>query len=434
MFGLVILLSAFGAWQFLRMREVHVAGKKSWMLKKSIMFAIYTLLGSSILSGLLIYSGRIDDLLLYATVENVHTYSFYGLLGLGIGYLIVVYSFRKDTRVSQYEKAGSGWVTGLVFLVSIGISALAVYGVCKFLEKPATLVCKNINRGPIIDGRASGIEWVGADSLSVIVSNGDNFPDKMVEVKIKAFHNFRYIYFLFQWADPEPSHNHSLIKTENGWKELKSEYSPFGESVYFEDQLAILFHKDSLGCAASCHLGNSAKAGLHYTPGDTADLWYWKSTSTNSVWEADDGWWGQKINDTIGGRHFDNSPGGGYITNLNEEWDEPYFLPAYHAFDNWIWTGSDRYQPYRAGLDNYEIGQKVPGMLVSNRTGDRGDIYARGQWRNGVWTLEMSRLKNTGSTFDVKLREDAWFDLALFDNSEIKHAYHLKPIRLIIEK
>lgn len=434
LFALVVLLIILGAWQFLRMREVKVAGKPSWVLKKSIIFAIYTLLGTSILSGLLTYSGHIEDFIFYATVVNVHTYSFYGLLALGLCYMIVLMAYRKDPKATEYQTAGSVWATTGIFILSIGAAALCTYGIFKFLEKPAVLKSKNIYRSPVIDGRAAGIEWVGADSLLVILSHGDNFPDNKVQLKVKSFHNFQYIFFLFQWADPEPSFNRSLVKTDTGWKELKSEDSPFGESVYFEDQLAVSFHEIPLGCANSCHLGNSTKTKSHYTEGDTADVWVWKSTSTNPAWEADDGWWGEKINDRVGGRHFDNSPGGGYISNLNEEWDEPYFLPLYHSFDNWIWMESDRFFPYRASLDNYPVGETVPGMLVSRFAGDRSDLDARGQWRSGLWTVELSRRKKTGSSFDVSFRSELWMGLALFDNSEFKHAAHLKPIKFIVEK
>ncbi|MGH8016283.1 MAG: ethylbenzene dehydrogenase-related protein, partial [Candidatus Zixiibacteriota bacterium] len=156
--------------------------------------------------------------------------------------------------------------------------------------------------------------------------------------------------------------------------------------------------------------------------------------STNPAFEADDGWWSYKINDSAGGRHFDNSPGGGYASNLNEEWDEPYFLPWRIEFENCIVTESDRYFPYRAGLDNFAQGATLPGMLVSKHSGDRGDIYARGQWRNGLWTVEISRLKNTGSTFDVTLRGESWLSLAVFNNAETEHAYHLKPLKFIVEQ
>jgi len=237
-----------------------------------------------------------------------------------------------------------------------------------------------------------------------------------------------------QWPDPEPSFNRSLVKSNNGWLEVKSEFNPFGESIYFEDQMALSFHDGNSNCAQSCHVGGNKISGLHYTKGDTADIWVWKAVSTNPAFEADDGWWGEKLNDSTGGRHFDNSPGGGYISNLNEEWDEPYFLPAHRAFENWIWMESDRYLPYRVSLDNYPAGAAIPGMLVSRMAGDRGDIYARGQWRNGLWTIELSRNKNTGSKFDVTLKNELWIGLAVFDNAEKKHAYHLKPIKFIVER
>jgi hypothetical protein len=403
------------------------------VLSKAMLFSIYTLLGTGIISGLMAYSGRINDLIFYATVKNVHNYSFYGLIIVGFAYLGIVTLYRQKIAISEYKTVGPNWISAFILLISVGISFFLARGIEDFLEQPVEFVSRSINRSPIIDGRASGIEWVGADSLSMILTGGDNFPNGVTELKVKSFHNYYSIFFLFQWPDPEPSFNRSLIKTDSGWIELNSKASPFGESAYYEDQLAISFHSGISNCAQSCHLGGKNRSGSHYTSGDTADFWVWRAVSTNPAFEADDGWWGEKTNDSIGGVHFDNSPGGGYMSNLNREWDEPYFLPSHHIFDNWIWMESNKFIPYRASLDNYAAGSTIPGMLVSRIAGDRGDIYARGQWRNGVWTVELSRSKTTGSPFDITLRESITIGFAIFDNSELKHAYHLKPITLSIE-
>ncbi len=434
--GLLIVRLLVGIWNWYRYRSRKSSEPLplAVRLKEAVGVGILTLLAASIFSGIMVYTGKMDSALVFTTIKNIHTNSFFGLLLLTLFYLgiFVVTKFKKYQRAQEeLLNAVSDWIaTG----VSALLAMLVVIAVFVYAEKPAKILSKNIHRGIIVDGQARGIEWVGTDSLMINVMSGDNFPNEMTQLKMKSFHNFQYMFFLFQWPDPEPSFNRSLIKSDSGWIELKSEYSPFGESVYFEDQLAISFHDGGANCVQSCHLGNSSKAGSHYTKGDTADLWVWKSVSTNPASEADDGWWGASVSDTVGGRHFDNSAGGGYTSNLNEEWDEPYFLPSHHIFDNWIWMQSNKYIPYRSELDKYQIGAMVPGVLSAQFAADRSDLYSRGQWRSGMWTLELSRMLHTGSPFDKKQRGEITIGLAVFNNSELKHAYHLRSVRLEVEQ
>ncbi len=75
----------------------------------------------------------------------------------------------------------------------------------------------------------------------------------------------------------------------------------------------------------------------------------------------------------------------------------------------------------------YKAGDEVPGILVAPFTGDRGDIPAQAIWENGVWTLEWSRKLKTGSPTDVQFDDPAKkyaFGVAVFDNAQVRHAFH----------
>lgn len=431
--GVIVLKSLLEIWRLTGIRNQNDGGFLLWQIKAGLKLALYVLIAALIVSGLAIYYANFGDTVALSTFKNIHIYSTWGILILAVAYVVTTIFARlnaQNYQAVESEINNSSWVR---IIVAVVISVLAVWLVFNFLEKPTTLISKNINRRIALNG-FEGIEWTGADSVFINVSGGDNFSGGVSKVKVKSFHSRQNIHFLIEWRDWEPSFNRSLEKTVNGWRELKSLYSPFGESVYIEDQLAILFHSTESGCASSCHLGGSERAGSHYTKSDTADLWMWQAVSTNPAFEMDDGWLGVYKNDSLGGRHYDNSPGGGNTSNLNEEWDEPYFLPGAFQFGNWIWMGSDQYVPYRAGLDNYRIGSTLPARLVTGFSGDRGDLRARGNWRNGKWTVEITRKRNTGSSFDIRFKGQLWMSIAVFNNSELKHAYHLKPIKLVIEE
>lgn len=402
-------------------------------------FVIYLLLFSAIISGLLVYSGKITGQLAHASLENMHFISFWGVLLVSVFYGVVKILQRdrdkNEHRISYRSKEGKRiWAALAVFIL---ICTMAVWGVAEFVNTQLTLTSRRMNRNIVLDGRARTKEWYGVDSVLVALSGGDNFDNGSTNILIKSFRNRQHIFFLFQWRDKSRSYNRQLLKTNSGWIEQKSDSaitSTFGESVYFEDQLAVSFHRSSSGCLESCHLGSSQQAGRHYTNGDTADVWMWRALSTNPVGEADDGWWAKAAGDLTGGMRFDNSAGGGYASNLNREWGEPYFLSYHPAFRYWIDMRSKFFMPYRSGLDIFEVGAIQPAVVTLPFMGDRGDIRVRGRWARGVWTVELIRTINTGSPFDMALTGTVWMSLAPFDNSEKMHSYHFKPIKLIIEK
>ena len=387
----------------------------------------------TVFSGLLVYSEEVTDPLMHATLENMHFVSFLGIVAVSIIYLLFRIFFRYRKVISTFDRPKSISSVWPSYIAAMLILILLAWTVSLFLQSPLTLTSRKINRNVVLDGHGHTIEWYGVDSVLVPVTGGDNFDNSSTNILVKSFRNRRYIFFLFRWQDNSRSFNRRLIKTDSGWIEQKSDSSIFGESVYFEDQLAVSFHKSSSGCLQSCHLGSSKQAGRHYTNGDTSDVWIWRALSTNPVGEADDGWWAESADDSSAGIRFDNSAGGGYASNLNRDWDEPYILSYHPAFRYWIDMNSEYVMPYRPGLDIFEVGATQPAVVTLPFMGDRGDIRVRGNWANGVWTVELSRSLNTGSPFDISFFGTVWMSLAPFDNSEKMHSYHYKTIKLNIE-
>jgi hypothetical protein len=96
----------------------------------------------------------------------------------------------------------------------------------------------------------------------------------------------------------------------------------------------------------------------------------------------------------------------------------------------------DEVVPYDPALDDYPLGTVLPGVVIAGAfTGDRGDLLGGAQWRDGYWTLEVSRLLDTGSEYDLALVRDrpAYLWVAAFNHSQTRHSQHLHPVQVDLE-
>lgn len=91
--------------------------------------------------------------------------------------------------------------------------------------------------------------------------------------------------------------------------------------------------------------------------------------------------------------------------------------------------------PYTSNTDRIPAGIAIPAVLTTQpMEGDRGHVGARGRWADGRWTVEMSRDLDTGSPFDVAITDDTHLWVSVFDHSQTRHTYHLRPLRLRLER
>jgi hypothetical protein len=312
------------------------------------------------------------------------------------------------------------------------------------------------------------------------VSKGANLSGGETDVSIRALFDNERIYLLCEWSDPTRSRKHvPLVKTDEGWKILQTAYRRADESRFYEDKLALMLAPaNPLAAMASVHLGklplsgqpgSPGGRGLHYTTdGGVLDVWHWKSVRNDAQRQADDNFFGPPLpapegtprerdpdsgawlpRYTAGYRKDPPGTFSGYEMNweyFDEAHTQPLRLPddvrdiAYlreaelspdrsDRGDWWIELNDTR--PYASGQDKLPVGSFLPSVLpVGQLTGDRGDISARGSWANGQWSLEMSRRLDTGSNKDVPVRNGTLLWVAVFDHSQTRHAYHLRPLRI----
>jgi hypothetical protein len=244
----------------------------------------------------------------------------------------------------------------------------------------------------------------------------------------------------------------------------------------------MLAPSNPLAAMASVHLGSHplpgepgapGGRGLHYTTdGGILDLWHWKSVRNGAEHQADDNFFSPPLpapaetprtRDPDSGAWLPRYTGGyrkdppGTYSGYEMNWEffdeglmqplrlpvDPGDLPPAELIDTapgasdadiprmtgWIEFNDTR--PYADGPDTLPVGTLLPSVLPTGRlTGDRGDISARGRWADGRWHLELSRRLDTGSDKDVAIADGVLLWVAVFDHTQTRHAYHLRPIQV----
>ncbi len=81
----------------------------------------------------------------------------------------------------------------------------------------------------------------------------------------------------------------------------------------------------------------------------------------------------------------------------------------------------------------FKVGYETPGYMLNTPWKDSfSDIKTKGVWKDGKWTVIMSRKLNTGNDDDVQYntRKKYPFAIAIFDNAHEHHSYNSEPLKL----
>jgi len=358
--------------------------------------------------------------------------------------------------------------TKRVLLVSAAAVSVLLLASCRPVQAPApaagapaepaaasapagSVVSMPVDAAPTLDGVADEAFWADAVPATVKVAHGANTEKN--EVTLKTVYTGDSIYFLATWPDPTESFVRSpWVRQEDGsWKKLSDPADKGGDNnVYYEDKMSFIWSiADSIpefgrkGCATACHLskeGDVKPYGNKYTDaeGQLGDIWHWKSV--RNLNQVDDQYLDstQYSPDTPeAGRHSDPKDGGGYVDNQTEDKKMP------------MWMGPEGYP--RDGAPGYILdaeklpfddslfvaGDRIPGIVKAEFTGDRADIAAGWKWADGAWTLELGRPLVTGSAFDVQfddLAKSYPFAISVFDNAQVRHAFQQRVESLTFQQ
>jgi hypothetical protein len=81
------------------------------------------------------------------------------------------------------------------------------------------------------------------------------------------------------------------------------------------------------------------------------------------------------------------------------------------------------------------VGTLIPNIVLEPFKGDRGDVRAKAEWRQGRWTLEARRALDTGSPFDVAFApgKPVYITVAAYNRTQTRHSEHIRPVRIVLE-
>jgi hypothetical protein len=316
-----------------------------------------------------------------------------------------------------------------------------------------------------IDGRIDDTIWKEAKPITLSTHGGANFKDGSTSITLRALQNGAELFMYIEWQDETQSLAHlPLIKTENGWQIQQQGFHEFNETKYYEDKLAIMLSDNcEFAGAGTAHLGPKplkdkpahwTGQGYHYTTGSPVDLWHWKAVRTNHMRLMDDNFIGKPDILRHGSRRYtagyktDARESGAYKENwtwysdqyvepkrlpLNREWLAPYQADGniQEAEIPWIMTWFDG-KPYTKEHDDLPVGTVLPSILYTSNQfeGDRANVRAYATWNEGTWSLELFRKLDTQSESDVAIKDGTCLWIAAFDQAQIAHTRHVRPIQL----
>jgi hypothetical protein len=219
-----------------------------------------------------------------------------------------------------------------------------------------------VQRPPVIDGRDDDAAWTRAQAVTTIDAVAG------IPLTLKAVYTEDAIFFLVQYPDATENREHKTML----WDEAAKRYriGPKREDTFV--------FKWSMS-ASSIDLRVSG-----HTP-HRADIWYWKAYRTDH------------------GRYADDKMHIFEITPIPRS--QKILSSTGHSF--YLYRPGDEGKPaYRALVHEKYEGDQTARYSLAQPSGSRGDIRAKGKWKEGSWTIEFARPLDTGHADDVRFQVD----------------------------
>jgi hypothetical protein len=472
--GYVVFLLRMGLGGRLAIRRASFSSPDRttrWQAINKLIYLIsFVLLGLAAITGTLIYF--VPGLLPTNPLIVVHQYlswAFVAYVAVHVVTQVIMGGFRQLLKIVTPRIAyGAGAAVAIV----AGLTGAAFAYVADSTSRLALDIIKT-STPPKLDGLADDEVWKTAPEVVVRTARGFNLADKSgdVDVLVRAVHDGNKAYVLYRWKDPTRSQKHiPLQKTAEGWKLVHSNYFNNDENEFYEDKFAVMIARSPVAGGNTVHLGKQPIAGkpgpsnglgLHADlEGGLADVWHWKSVRSGSLNQFDDNYFGAPMEPKPGARYTggyaqDPKTAGGFDQNFekipNSKFVKLKFLPKDLAaqqvemgkFDpNTNASDEGKYAmaktvvvPYSAELDAaIPVGTVIPSVVYDKPfEGDRGDVSAHAQWKDGWWTLEASRVLDTGSKFDQPIVTGNYMWVSVFDHNQVRHTRHVLPMKLNVK-
>jgi len=436
-------------------------------LNRLVYWVALALLATSALTGSLMYFA--PGVVPTEPLAALHEFISWAFVGYIVLHVLAQWGLGGLAQLTKLFTPRMAYGAGAAIALGAGVAVAAVAVLADNGSLPALQVARTAV-APVVDGDPADPAWAGAAEAVVHTTRGNGLEGGEVSVHVRALHDGKRAWLLFRWPDATRSQKHlPLVKTESGWKVMQSRYALNDENEYYEDKFAVMLSRTPRIGGDTVRLGTQPLAGkpgpshgmgLHATSdGSIADVWHWKSVRTGSIDQIDDNYFGPPLEVRkgryTGGYTQDPHRGGGFEQNYVATADGPgvrlKYLPKDLAAQqarlkgfNPDATVSDEgefamrladVEPYSAAADaRIPVGTVIPSVIADRPfEGDRGDVVARARWKDGWWTLETSRVLDTGSPYDQPIADGIYLWVSVFDHSQVRHTRHVRPLQIKVQ-
>ena len=220
------------------------------------------------------------------------------------------------------------------------------------------MVAIQSDTAPTIDGNADEAIWKQA---TAIVTHD---PLAGIDLTLKAVYTTDSIFMLASFPDPDENRGH---KTQI-WLPDQERYRMGGER---EDTFVFKWSMEP----GPVNLRIDAEQPYK------ADIWYWKSNRTDSTGHADD-----KM-------HVYSMTRGQNAVDVVSQNGLQFFLAR---------PGDSGRSAYKSLVHTEHTEDRLPSFLLRQPQGSRADVFAKGTWRDGLWTIEFRRRLVTNNSDDIQ--------------------------------
>jgi hypothetical protein len=240
-------------------------------------------------------------------------------------------------------------------------------------QSARTIIASKVVQAPIIDGIDTDPAWAKAQEIIT----HDKVAD--IDITLKAVYTDKDIFFLVIFPDPDESRSHKSWV----WDKGRKLYNVGNDR---EDSFVFKWNMGSKPVDLSIYAVNSYKA----------DIWFWKACRTDSVGYADD-----KIH-SLSPLYTKDS------TKLTSRTGTTMYL---------LRKGDSGSAAYKTKLPVEYEGDVLPRFTNQTPSGSRADVKAKGIWKDGKWTIEFRRMRNTGNNDDVQfdLKKSYYFGVSRYE-------------------
>jgi hypothetical protein len=336
----------------------------------------------------------------------------------------------------------TGLFLSIVILLAIAISACGPAG--SNVTQPATvapqpnaLTSVRVGVPPHLDGSGDDMAWQVAPART-LEATGDGV--KSFQVTLKSVYDDKNVYLLVQYPDV----NMQVIRSPWTYDAVSKSWVQISDTYGDEDEFGFYWNVNAPnyqvnGCQDFCHKEDPNNQRMYTPPGTWVDIWQF-----NGARSAPMGW----MRDMRLTDNPDASESGGFVEDEGFTTNPGYAdnvqtlsgvaLPLYwkpFSGAGGIVAGDPIYllqSEIDAGYARKIVGAnadgtlddedgsiisvttRIPGRILSAPAGPSwNDIKARGNWIDGVWTVEIAHPLRTGHADDIQFdtTQEYYFDI-----------------------